>query len=197
MLGLDLSSVVSVVGAVVSIAALASTIRFTLRRHRSDIVNRTLELQLRFYESDLGTARHVGWDLLQQAEESGEPVTFRGLWDSPEVEIRDRFQKLYRVLNFWLALSKLAEEGELDLEHARSAFSYEYSWWWSRLEILIADTNAADEPLPDVFQPFLGSGIQWMPREAVTNLASRRRAEASATASAPSMPASKSVAECD
>lgn len=174
------ATIISLAALTVSLAATTWTVWYNLNKEKSDKINRTIDLQFRFFESDMVHAREVGWYLLEEMESKSEPITFQGLWDNKDESIRLRFDQLYRVMNFWLVLQQLGEEEKIDIALAKRIFNYEYDWWFWRFERLVQDTlkNARTNfDHPDVFKPFIDSGIVWLSRS--TQNKPVRRAHAS------------------
>lgn len=157
----------SILALAVSVAGISWTVWFNLSKERSEKIDRTINLQFRFYQSDMVDAREVGWYLLERLEENETPLIFQSLWDNDNVKIRDEFNQLYKVMGFWLTVHQLGEEKKLDVRLASRMFTYEYDWWAWRLERLISDTmeNSKDEAdIPEVFQAFHNNGIGWLQR---------------------------------
>jgi hypothetical protein len=94
-----------------------------------------------------------------------ESLTFRVLWDNPDDKIRNDFDKLHKIMSFWLTVYHLGNENKIDLQLAQKVFAYDYRWWNWRVRQLVRNTLDIQEDfdnVPDVFLPFMNQGISWL-----------------------------------
>ena len=155
--------IISIVALMVSISGVTWTVWYNLNRANHERTTRSTELNLHFYQDDMVHGRETGWALLDSLEESPDlKITFKFLWDNQDQRVREQFRSLYKVLSFWLTLQELGAANKIDKELAKRLFTYEYEWWFWRVQRMVEDTP--EGLYPDVFQPFIGEGIEWMPR---------------------------------
>lgn len=165
------TDIIAFLALIVSVSAAIWTIGYNLIKVKAEKIERTLDLQFRYHDSDMMIARNTGWYLIESFEESNEPLTFKGLWDHEDNSVRKKFNQLHKVMNLWFILYHLGEQKKIDIKLGKKIFTYEYDWWFWRLERLTKDTEGAAsrglEPMPDVLKPFLGKGINWIQRKPV------------------------------
>jgi hypothetical protein len=164
---MDANITLSLLALAASVSATSWTIWYNLSGEKADKVNRTIDLQFRFSESDMVQAREIAWYLLKDMEEKGGSFTFEELWDNNDETARTKFNELLEVMNFWLVLHQLGEERKIDIPLAKRIFSYEYDWWFWRMRCLVENTINNPPPnfsMPDVFRAFYEEGISWLPK---------------------------------
>lgn len=155
----------SIIALIISFVSIIWTIWFNLSKVNESRIDRVIELQFRYNSSEMYQARELGWYLIDNIEHIQRPWRLKDIWDHPDEKIRCRFDSLYKVLFFWLTLYHLGNEGKIDKVLAKEVFSYEYRWWYRRVQPLISDilkSTGNDDHIPDVVKAFENEGISWL-----------------------------------
>ena len=156
-----------IISLIVSVSSIIWTVWFNLSKENESRINRVIELQFQYNSDEMYKARELGWYLFDNIDDVKKPWNFEALWGHPDELVRRRFDSLYKVLFFWLTLYHLGNEGKIDKTLAKDVFSYEYRWWYHRVQPLISDSiecNKSADRLPDVVVAFKNEGISWLPK---------------------------------